>query len=74
MLKLKEKARVAFEMESAKARLSKLNNTVPQPVATFKPGQLIMSKSRARLVVHGLVQSVCCFKKVIQFGWLLGRL
>ena len=42
MLKLKEKARVAYEMESAKSRLSKLNNTIPQPVQTFRPGQLVM--------------------------------
>ena len=42
MLKLKEKARVAFEMESARVRLSKLGNTVPQPVASFKAGQLVM--------------------------------
>ena len=42
MLKLKEKARVAYEMESAKSRLSKLNNTVPKPVQVFKPGQLAM--------------------------------
>ena len=42
MLKLKEKARIAFEVESAKARLSKLNNTVPQKVQVFKPGMLVM--------------------------------
>ena len=42
MLRLKEKARVAFEAESAKSRLSKLNNTVPRPTAVYKPGQLVM--------------------------------
>ena len=42
MLKLKEKARVAYEMASSKARLSKLNNTIPQQVRTYKPGQLVM--------------------------------
>ena len=40
MLRLKERAKVAFEAESAKARLSKLNNTIPQPTVTYKPGQL----------------------------------
>ena len=42
MLKLKERARVAFQVESAKARLSKLGNTTPKPVQVFKPGQLVM--------------------------------
>ena len=42
MLRLKEKARVAFEMESAKDRLSKLSNTVPKPSLVYKPGQLVM--------------------------------
>ena len=42
MMKLKEKARVAFEVESAKARLSKLNNTTPKQILTLKPGQLVM--------------------------------
>eukprot|EP00435_Cladocopium_sp_Y103_P016659 s60_g4.t1 len=42
MLKLKEKARVAFEIESARSRLSKLNNTVPQKIQVFKPGTLAM--------------------------------
>ena len=49
MLKLKEKARVAYEMESAKSRLSKLNSTVPKRVQVFKPGQLVMQwRQRAR--------------------------
>ena len=49
MLKMKEKARVAYELESAKSRLSKLNNTVPQPVQVFRPGQLVMLwRQRAR--------------------------
>ena len=42
MLKLKEEARVAFEMSSAKMRLSKLNNAVTQPSTSYKPGQLVM--------------------------------
>eukprot|EP00435_Cladocopium_sp_Y103_P069725 s59_g33.t2 len=42
MLKLKESARVAYEHESARFRLSKLNNTTPKPVPIFKPGQLVM--------------------------------
>ena len=42
MLRLKEKARVAHEMESARQRLSKLNNTIPHKIATHKPGSLVM--------------------------------
>ena len=42
MLRLKEKAKVAFEMESAKARLSKLNNSIPRASASYKQGQLVM--------------------------------
>eukprot|EP00435_Cladocopium_sp_Y103_P023442 s1426_g5.t1 len=49
MLKLKEKARIAFEVESARSRLSKLNNTTPKPVQVFKMGQLAMLwRQRAR--------------------------
>ena len=33
MLKLKARAKIAYEMESAKVRLSKLNNTVARPSA-----------------------------------------
>ena len=42
MLKLKESARVAYEHESARFRLSKLNSMTPKPVPVFKPGQLVM--------------------------------
>ena len=35
-------ARVAFEMSSAKTRLSKLNNAVTQPSTSYNPGQLVM--------------------------------
>ena len=42
MLKLKEKARVTYEVESAKSTLAKLNNTVPQKVQAFKPGMPVM--------------------------------
>lgn len=42
MLKLKEKARVAFEMESAKSRLSRLSNAAPRPSTSYKQGQLLM--------------------------------
>ena len=42
VLRLKEKARIAFEMESAKSRLSKLNNTISRPQVSYKPGQLVM--------------------------------
>ena len=42
MLKLKEKARIAFEMESAKSRLSRLTNAAPRPPTSYKQGQLLM--------------------------------
>lgn len=42
MLKLKARAKIAYEMESAKVRLSKLNNTVARPSASFKTGALVM--------------------------------
>ena len=41
-LKLKEKARVAFEAENAKYKLSKLNNAKTRPASTFQPGTLLM--------------------------------
>ena len=42
LLKLKVKAKVAYEMESAKQRLSKLNNSAGRPPQSFKPGDLLM--------------------------------
>ena len=42
LLRLKEKAKVAFEMEPAKDRLSKLNNSAGRPPQSFKPGDLLM--------------------------------
>ena len=42
MLKLKEKARVSYELANAKQKLSKLNNTVGKPAARYSPGQLVM--------------------------------
>ncbi|CAL1133834.1 unnamed protein product [Cladocopium goreaui] len=42
MLGLKERMRVAFQAEGAKAKLSKLKKTIPQPTVTYKPGQLLM--------------------------------
>lgn len=41
-LKMREKARMAYEAENAKYRLSKLNNSVTRPPQTFKPGSLAM--------------------------------
>lgn len=42
MLKLKAKAKVAFEMEYAKQRMSKLSNATARPVAKFQTGTLVM--------------------------------
>ena len=42
LLELKEKARVSYEIEHAKVRLSKLNNAVGRPATTFTPGALVM--------------------------------
>ena len=42
LLKLKTKAKVAYEMENAKYKLSKLNNAAGRPVTNFKTGQLVM--------------------------------
>eukprot|EP00438_Fugacium_kawagutii_P004153 Skav203992 [mRNA] locus=scaffold3297:153239:156406:+ [translate_table: standard] len=39
---MKEKARVAYELANAKYKLSRLNNSSGKPVATFKPGDLLM--------------------------------
>ena len=42
LLRLKEKAKAAYEMESAKDRLSKLNNSAGRPPQSFKAGDLVM--------------------------------
>ena len=42
VLRLKEKARIAFEQEHAKAKLSKLNNALGRSPTSFRPGQLAM--------------------------------
>ena len=42
LLRLKEKARIAFEQEHAKYKLSKLNNALGRSPASFKPGALVM--------------------------------
>ena len=42
LLKLKEKAKLAYEMESAKQRLSKLGNTIGRAPKSFKTGDLVM--------------------------------
>lgn len=41
-LKMREKARLAYEAENAKYKLSKLNNAKTRPPVTFKPGALLM--------------------------------
>eukprot|EP00435_Cladocopium_sp_Y103_P066671 s182_g29.t1 len=42
ILKLKEKARIAFEQEHAKYKLSKLNNALGRTPQSFSPGSLAM--------------------------------
>ena len=42
LLRLKEKARIEFEQEHAKQKLSKLGNALGRSPASFKPGSLIM--------------------------------
>eukprot|EP00434_Breviolum_minutum_P042849 symbB.v1.2.038157.t2/scaffold5850.1/size23116/1 len=42
MLKLKVKAKLAYEAEYARSRLSKLNNAIGRPSSTFKTGALVM--------------------------------
>ena len=42
MLKLKLKAKLAYEAESARSRLSKLNNAIGRPSSNFKTGALVM--------------------------------
>lgn len=39
---MKEKARIAFEQEHAKQKLSKLGNALGRSPASFKPGDLVM--------------------------------
>lgn len=41
-LRMREKARLAYEAENAKYKLSKLNNAKTRPPVTFKPGALLM--------------------------------
>ena len=41
-LKMKEKARIAYEQENAKYKLSKLNNAVGRRPMSYKPGSLVM--------------------------------
>ena len=42
LLKRRAKAKVAFEIESAKIRMSRLNNAVGRPSASYRPGALVM--------------------------------
>ena len=42
LLRLKEKARIAFEQEHAKYKLSKLNNALGRSPTSFKTGDLVM--------------------------------
>eukprot|EP00438_Fugacium_kawagutii_P000255 Skav212300 [mRNA] locus=scaffold732:645059:648265:- [translate_table: standard] len=42
MLKLREKARINYEMANAKSKLSRLNNSAARPALTYSPGQLVM--------------------------------
>ena len=42
LLRLKQKARIAYEMEHAKYKLSKLGNAVGRGAMAYKPGSLVM--------------------------------
>lgn len=42
VLKMKEKAKVAFEIETARMRMSKLNNATTRPSASYSAGDLVM--------------------------------
>lgn len=42
VLKLKMKAKAAYEAESARIKLSRLNNTVGRPMSVYKAGELAM--------------------------------
>ena len=42
LLRLKEKARIAYEMEHAKYKLSKLGNAVGRGAMSYRPGALVM--------------------------------
>ena len=42
MLRLREKARVAYEMSNAKQKLSKPNNSINRPSMVYKTGDLVM--------------------------------
>ena len=42
MLKLKARAKIAYEMESAKSRMSKLSNATGRPSNQYKTGALVM--------------------------------
>eukprot|EP00913_Durusdinium_trenchii_P034780 g32534.t2 len=42
MLRLKAKAKVAYEMEYARSRMSRLNNAVGRPTNLYKGGDLVM--------------------------------
>ncbi|CAK9006565.1 unnamed protein product, partial [Durusdinium trenchii] len=73
MLRLKEKARVAHEMESARQRLSKLNNTIPHKIATHKPGSLVMlwrQRNRPGKVSGGWQGPVRVLRQESQTLWL----
>ncbi|CAL1130588.1 unnamed protein product [Cladocopium goreaui] len=42
MLKLKEQARINYEIANAKHKISRLNNSAPKPSVIYQPGQLVM--------------------------------
>ena len=42
LLHLKEKARIAFEQEHAKYKLSRLNNALGRSPSSFTPGAMVM--------------------------------
>lgn len=57
VLRLKEKARIAYEQEHAKQRLSRLNNSLVRRPMTCRPGELVMLwRQRGKGQWHGPVR------------------
>ena len=67
ILRLKEMARIAFEQEHAKYKLSKLSNALRRSPTSFKSGDLVMIW-RQRMK-PGKDRFVCFCKREVRFGW-----
>eukprot|EP00435_Cladocopium_sp_Y103_P050356 s1130_g15.t1 len=78
LLRLKEKARIAFEQEHTKYKLSRLNNSIGRSPPAHKPGSLVMiwrqGMRPGKTSGHGKVQFVFCCKKEALYGWAVEAL